>query len=65
MDFKTDNLVFLYLACILAGFAIIKISTTAAILISLKPILIIIAVIVILLFSFLIIWKGIKTLMKK
>lgn len=65
MDFKIDSLLFLYLACILAGFAIIKISTTAAILVSLKPILVIIAVIVILLFAFLIIWKGLKTLMKK
>lgn len=64
MDFKVDSLLFLYLACILAGFAIIKISTSA-ILVSLKPILVIIAVIVILLFSFLIIWKGLKTLMRK
>jgi hypothetical protein len=65
MEFRVDSLIFLYLACILAGFAILKIATTAAILYSLKPILIIIAVIVILLFAFMIIYKGLKALMKK
>lgn len=55
---------FLFLACILAGFALLEVSTSG-LLVGLAPFLEIVAVIVILIFTFALLYIGFKTLFGK
>jgi hypothetical protein len=56
---------FLYLACILAGFALIKVPLYDTFLYSLKEFIFVIGVITVLLFSFVLIYLGVMTLLGK
>jgi len=57
-----DRIIFLYLACILAGFALLKVPFIYVIS-SLEPVISLIAVIAIIVFSFLILFKGVLALL--
>ncbi|MDQ1147232.1 putative membrane protein [Bacillus sp. SORGH_AS 510] len=54
----------LFLACILAGFALIKVATTAAFLSSLSSFIVIVGALVVLVFALAIIYQGLKSLTK-
>jgi hypothetical protein len=60
-----DRLIFLMLACILAGFALIKVPLAYTFLASLKPVLTIIGVLAVILFSLYLIYKGLMALAGK
>jgi hypothetical protein len=56
---------FLFLACILAGFALIKLPLAGSPLAALEPITFLIGILAILVFSFVLIFKGILALVGK
>ncbi|MBA2875429.1 hypothetical protein [Thermaerobacillus caldiproteolyticus] len=60
-----DNFVFLYLACILAGFALINLPLAGSLLAGIKPVTSLIGILTILVFSLVLIFKGIIALVGK
>lgn len=60
-----ENRVGLYLACILAGYALIKVPLSATFLSSLSEIVVIIGVLTMLVFSFMLVFHGVKSLFGK
>jgi hypothetical protein len=60
-----DKFVFLFLACILAGFALIKLPLAGSPLASIEPITFFIGILTILVFSLVLIFKGIMALAGK
>lgn len=60
-----DKLSILFLACILAGFALIKVTEYDSILNSLHPVFNVVGVLTIIVFSFVLIFKGILALIGK
>jgi hypothetical protein len=59
-----DNSAFLYLACILAGFALIRLPLAGSPLAGIEPITSLIGIFAILVFSVILIFKGIIALVK-
>ncbi|WP_449539604.1 hypothetical protein [Ferdinandcohnia sp. Marseille-Q9671] len=60
-----DKFVFLFLACILAGFALIRVTAYDTVLTSLHTVFTLVGVISIIVFSFVLIFKGILALLGK
>ncbi|WP_199427051.1 hypothetical protein [Thermaerobacillus caldiproteolyticus] len=60
-----DNFVFLYLACILAGFALINLPLAGSLLAGIQPVTSLIGILTILVFSLVLIFKGIIALVGK
>ncbi|MEH7238220.1 hypothetical protein [Bacillus sp. JJ1562] len=60
-----DKFVFLFVACILAGFALIRVTAYDTVLVSLHPVLTLVGVITIFVFSFVLIFRGILALLGK
>ncbi|MFS0861845.1 hypothetical protein [Fredinandcohnia sp. 179-A 10B2 NHS] len=60
-----DKFIFLFLACILAGFALIKVTAYDTFLTSLHTVFLLVGVVTIIVFSFVIIFKGILALLGK
>ncbi|MBM7661399.1 hypothetical protein JOC85_002202 [Bacillus mesophilus] len=60
-----NPLIFLFLAAIFAGFALIKLPLAGTALYSLQPIVILVGIVVILVFAFVIIFKAFKALFQK
>lgn len=60
-----DKYVFLFLACILAGFALIKVTAYDTVLVSLHSVFTLVGAITIIVFSFVLIFKGILALLGK
>ncbi|MFS0824030.1 hypothetical protein E1I69_08165 [Bacillus timonensis] len=60
-----DKFVFLFVACILAGFALIKVTAYDTVLGSLHSVFILVGVLTIIVFSFVLIFKGILALLGK
>jgi hypothetical protein len=57
-----DNRIFLFLATILAGFALIKFPLSGTFLASISPVTTVIGIITVLVFSLVIIYKGVRGL---
>ncbi|BDG36459.1 hypothetical protein [Saccharococcus caldoxylosilyticus] len=60
-----DKLAFLFLACILAGFALIKLPLAGSPLAGIQPITSLIGILAILVFSLVLIFRGIMALVGK
>ncbi|WP_160725105.1 hypothetical protein [Bacillus sp. USDA818B3_A] len=60
-----DNRIFLYLATILSGFALIKVPLAGSFLESVSPVTDILGILTILIFSLVLIYKGVKSLFQK
>lgn len=60
-----DRMILVYLASILAGFSLIKVSLAGTFLASLAPFTTIIGVLTVIVFSFVLIYQGLKTLFNK
>ncbi|MBD1382566.1 hypothetical protein [Metabacillus arenae] len=60
-----DRIIWTFLASILAGFALIKVPLTNTFLESLSPFVVVIGVVTVLVFSFVLIYYGVKTLFNK
>lgn len=60
-----DNRIFLFLATILSGFAIIKVPLTDTFLESISPFTTIVGILTVLVFSLVIIYKGVRNLFSK
>ncbi|MEH7386047.1 hypothetical protein V7147_11630 [Bacillus sp. JJ1521] len=60
-----DKYVFLFLACILAGFALIKVTAYDTVLVGLHSVFTLVGAITIIVFSFVLIFKGILALLGK
>ncbi|MDQ0154869.1 hypothetical protein [Robertmurraya andreesenii] len=60
-----DRFIFLMLACILAGFALIKVPLSWSFFASLHPIIHFIGVLAVLIFSLVLIYKGIMAILGK
>mgnify|MGYP001289010611 CR=1 FL=1 len=60
-----DRLIFLFLACILAGFALIKVTQYDTLFVSLHTLLTIIGVLSVIVFSVVLIIKGVLALIGK
>lgn len=60
-----DRFIFLMLACILAGFALLKVPLSGTFLASIEPITNIIGILAIVIFSLVLIFKGIMALLGK
>lgn len=60
-----DKIAFLFLACILAGFALIKLPLAGTVLVSLQPVTSLIGILAIFVFSIVLIFKGIIALLGK
>lgn len=56
---------FIYLACILAGFALLKVPLAGTFLASFSQIITFIGILAIVVFSFVILYKGVKSLIGK
>jgi hypothetical protein len=60
-----DRLVLLYLACVLAGFALIELPLAGTALASIAPVTFYIGILSVLVFSLILIFKGISALVGK
>ncbi|MEH6956205.1 hypothetical protein [Neobacillus drentensis] len=60
-----DNRIFLFLATILSGFALIRVPLDDSFLESISPVTDIIGILTILIFSLVLIYKGVKSLFTK
>ncbi|MBT2757923.1 hypothetical protein J7E71_18785 [Mesobacillus foraminis] len=60
-----DNRIFLFLATILSGFALIKVPLADSFLESVSPITDVIGILTILVFSLVLIYKGVRSLFSK
>ncbi|MEM5016593.1 MULTISPECIES: hypothetical protein [Metabacillus] len=60
-----DRLIFLFLAAILAGFALVELPLAGTFLASLAPFTTVVGVLAILVFSFVLIFHGVKSLFNK
>ncbi|MEH7226282.1 hypothetical protein V7112_20920 [Bacillus sp. JJ1566] len=60
-----DKFVFLFVACILAGFALIRVTAYDTVLVSLHSVFTLVGAITIIVFSFVLIFKGILALLGK
>ncbi|WML26911.1 hypothetical protein [Neobacillus sp. OS1-33] len=60
-----DNRIFLFLATILSGFALIRVPLADSFLDSISPVTDIIGILTILIFSLVLIYKGVKSLFTK
>jgi hypothetical protein len=60
-----DRLIFLFLASILAGFALVRMPLEGTFLASIEPFTTVVGVLAILVFSFVLIYNGVKSLFNK
>ena len=60
-----DNRIFLFLATILSGFALIKVPLAGSFLESVSPVTDILGILTILVFSLVLIYKGVRSLFQK
>ena len=60
-----DNRIFLFLATILSGFALIKVPLANSFLESISPVTNILGILTVLIFSLVLIYKGVKSLLNK
>jgi hypothetical protein len=60
-----DNRIFLFLATILSGFALIKVPFANSLLESISPVTNILGILTVLVFSLVLIYKGVKSLFLK
>ncbi|MEH7380682.1 hypothetical protein V7138_09405 [Bacillus sp. JJ1533] len=60
-----DKYIFLFVACILAGFALIRVTAYDTVLVSLHSVFNLVGAVTIIVFSFVLIFKGILALLGK
>ncbi|MFY0760124.1 hypothetical protein AB1K32_14740 [Metabacillus dongyingensis] len=60
-----DRLIFLFLAAIFAGFALVEMPLAGTFLASIEPFTTVVGVLAILVFSFVLIYNGVKSLFNK
>jgi hypothetical protein len=60
-----NSWIFLFLACILSGFALIRVPLDGTFLASLSPFTTVVGLLTVLIFSLLLIYKGVKYLFSK
>ncbi|ARK31950.1 hypothetical protein [Halalkalibacter krulwichiae] len=60
-----DRFIFLMIACIIAGFALLRVSLNGTFLAGIEPITTIIGLITVILFSFVLIFNGVLVLFKR